>query len=98
MNPYIDQVKAELEKNPPNYGFPDANSLIEMLYLWYVQWNPVNTERIRTAFFELESYFCGCSRKQIDEAMDIVSRLCSDHEQAAFLEGLRVGVRLASEL
>lgn len=98
MHPYIERLKEELDRNPPCYGYPDANSLLEMLYLWYAEWNPINSEQIRLDFRELGSYFCGCTERRIDEAMDIVTRLCKNHEQLAFLEGLRVGIRLANEL
>lgn len=98
MHPYMERLKQELDKHPPNYGYPEVNSLLEMLYLWYVEWNPINSEEIRRDIFALETYMRGCTDKEADEAFDIVSRLCQNHEQLAFLEGLRVGVRLATEL
>ena len=35
MHPYLEQLKEELENNPPNYGYQCATSLLEMLYMWY---------------------------------------------------------------
>ena len=96
MHPYIDRLKEELDKNPPCYGYRTANSLLDMLYMWYVEWNPVNSEEIKQDFLKLES--CCCAEKQIDGVLDIISRLCQNHEQVAFLEGLHVGIRLALEL
>lgn len=98
MHPYIERLRQELESDPPCYGYPEANSLLEMLYLWYVEWNPINSEQIRQNFLALEPYWRACTGREVDEAFDIVSRLCMEHEQLAFLEGLRVGVRLAAEL
>lgn len=98
MHPYIDRLKEELDKNPPCYGYKAADSLLDMLYMWYVEWNPINSEQIKQDFFELESYFCGCTEKRVDDALDIITRLCWNHEHLAFLEGLRVGIRLAYEL
>lgn len=98
MHPYFERLRQELERNPPNYGYPEAESLLEMLYMWYVEWNPINSEQIRKDFFSLEPYWQGCTQRQMDEAFDIVSRLCAQHEQLAFLEGLRVGARLVLEL
>ena len=37
MHPYIDRLKEELDKNPPCYGYKNANSLLDMLYMWYVE-------------------------------------------------------------
>ena len=98
MHPYMERLKEELDKNPPSYGYEDANSLLEMLYMWYVEWNPINSEEIRQDYLKLESLFMGRPEKKLDDEMDIVTRLCQNHEQVAFLEGLRVGIRLANEL
>ena len=98
MHPYVERLKEELDRKPPCYGYSAAESLLDMLYMWYVEWNPINSEQIKRDFWDLEDYFCGCTERQIDEAMDIATRLCKNHEQLAFLEGLRVGVRLACEL
>ena len=98
MHPYIERLKEELDKDPPSYGYKDANSLLEMLYTWYVEWNPINSEEIRTGFLELEAVFCCCCEGKTDDVLDIITRLCQNHERVAFLEGLRVGVRLVQEL
>jgi len=98
MHPYIERLQEEFEKNPPNYGYQYANSLLEMLYMWYVEWNPINSEQIRRDFFVLEAFFSSGREEKLDSALDVVTRLCKQHEQLAFLEGLRVGFRLAKEL
>lgn len=98
MHPYIERLQEELKKNPPNYGYRCANSLLEMLYMWYVEWNPINSAQIRQDFSVLEDCFFSGTDKKLDNALDVVTRLCQQHEQLAFLEGLSVGVRLAQEL
>lgn len=50
MHPYMERLKEELEKNPPNYGYPDADSILDMLHMWYAQWNPVNSDQIKEDF------------------------------------------------
>ena len=37
MHPYIERLKEELDKTPPCYGYQAANSLLDMLYMWYVE-------------------------------------------------------------
>lgn len=98
MHPYIERLQEELEKNPPNYGYQSANSLLEMLYMWYVEWNPINSAQIRQDYFLLEDWLSSGADGKLDNALDVVTRLCQQHEQLAFLEGLRVGVRLVREL
>ena len=61
MHPYIDRLKEERDKNPPCYGYKNANFLLDML--WYVEWNPINSEQIRQDFLDLEAQFCGSPRK-----------------------------------
>ena len=36
--------------------------------------------------------------KEIDEIIYAVCALCRDHEKAAFIEGVEVGIHLAQEL
>ena len=98
MHPYIDRLKEELDKNPPCYGYKNANSLLEMLYMWYTEWNPINSQQIQRDYLDLEAQFCGAPEKRVDDVLDVITRLCRNHEQLAFLEGLRVGIRLANEL
>lgn len=98
MHPYMERLREDLDKKPPCYGYADADSLLDMLYMWYAEWNPINSEQIRKDFLALESYLAGCTDQKTDDALDIVTRLCGDHQRLAFLEGLRVGVRLACEL
>ena len=98
MHPYIERLQEELKKNPPNYGYQQANSILEMLYMWYVEWNPINSAQIRQDFFMLEDWFFSGTDQNPDHVLDVVTHLCQQHEQLAFLEGLRVGVRLAREL
>ena len=98
MHPYMERLKEELEKNPPNYGYPDADSILDMLHMWYAQWNPVNSDQIKEDFLKLESLFFANKNVKTDDMMDIITRLCWNHEHLAFLEGLRVGIRLAQEL
>lgn len=98
MHPYVERFREELEKNPPNYGYQNANSLLEMLYMWYAEWNPINSAQIRQDYFMLADCFSTGTEEKLDHALDIVTRLCQQHEQLAFLEGVRVGFRLGQEL
>lgn len=98
MNPYIEKLKAQFAENPPCYGYTDANSLLEMLYLWYTEWNPINSEAIQNHFRQLEDFICVRTGKEYDNTLDLITALCSLHEKLAFLEGIRVGFQLSTEL
>ena len=98
MNPYIEKLKAQFAENPPCYGYMDANSLLEMLYLWYTEWNPINSKAIQHSFCKLEGLICTRTGKEYDNALDLITSLCAQHEKLAFLEGIRVGFQLSTEL
>lgn len=98
MNQYIEKLKAQFAENSPCYGYTDADSLLEMLYLWYTEWNPINSEAIQDSFRKLEWLFCTRTGKEYDNALNMITALCSQHEKLAFLEGIHVGFLLSEEL
>ena len=53
---------------------------------------------IKADFEELYRLMNGKPLKEIDEIIYAVCTLCRDHEQAGFIEGVKVGMSLASDL
>lgn len=98
MNPYIKMLKTQFSNNPPCYGYTDADSLLEMLYLWYTEWNPINSDAIQESFRKLDGLICTRTGKEYDNALDLITSLCSQYEKLAFLEGIRVGFYIFEEL
>ena len=98
MNPYIDQLKKYLAEREPDYGVSDVHSLLEMLWDFYTEFNPVDNERIREKTRELGAIFESLPLKEGDQLFYMLSDLCLEVERAAFLNGIHVGVRLAEEL
>lgn len=98
MNPYIQSLKARLASSSPDYGDGDISTLLEFLWQAYTDRNPISNDRIRALFLKLEPIFAGLPPQDCDALFDTVSSLCAAHERAAFLEGIRVGARLAMEL
>lgn len=97
MNPYIEKLKACLAEEP-EYGDGEESSPLEVLYLIYTEFHTKDTPAIRESFARLSRCTRGLPLAQDDEISYIVCDLCTQHERAAFYEGLRVGARLASEL
>ena len=52
---------------------------------------------IKTDFEKLYRLINGKPLKEIDEIICAICTLCSNHEKAGFIEGIKVGVQLAQE-
>ena len=86
-----------------NHG--DVDSLLELLYHFFTEYEPVENEELRRQFAELEHQlmsslaetgnFC---RETVESLMTIVSSVCAECERVAFMEGVKVGARLILEL
>ena len=98
MKPYIDKLKSQLAANPPDYGEGDAHSILDMLYYHYNEFNRMDTAEIKEDFEELYRRMNGMPLREMDKIIDAVCALCRDHEKAGFVEGIKIGIRLESEL
>jgi len=98
MNKYMQSIKAYLAEREPNYGYYEAHSLLELLWCSYTQSNPVENEKLKMLFDELEPLFASLSAEDSDLLFSKISDICMEYEHAAFLEGLHVGIRLVVEL
>ena len=98
MNPYIEKLKAQLAANPPDYGERDTHSILEMLYYHYNEFNRMDTAEIKEDFEELYRRMNGMPLREMDKIIDTVCALCRDHEKSGFVEGIKIGIRLQSEL
>ena len=96
MKPYLEKLKAHIKENLPNFG--DGESVLTMLYECYNENNPYDNEQIRADFNELYQQMNGMPLREIDQIVYPVCRLCRDHERAGFVEGIKIGICLQTEL
>jgi len=96
MQKYVNALQDHFKTNPPDHG--DAQSVINLLYWVYTEYNPIDNQKLRNGFAALRAQFPNLSLQEFDPVFTIVSDLCSEHEQLAFYEGLRLGVTLMQEL
>lgn len=89
-------LKAYIEAHPPN--FEDGESVLTTLYECHNENNPYDNEQIRADFHELYQQMNGMPLREMDQIVYPVCKLCRDHEKAGFIEGIRIGVQLISEL
>ena len=90
MNLYFEKLQSEVAQ------CGDA-SVLEVLYGCYRELHPTDMEQITSHFKKLNHILSKLTLRECDMVWDLVCRLCSEHEQQGFLEGIRVGTVLAME-
>ena len=98
MDKYVERLKRYVMNLPENYGYDDASSLLDMLCYFYMENNPVESAVIRCKFVDLDEILSKLTLRENDEMFRIVCDLCTEHERRAFQDGIRLGIRLISEL
>ena len=97
MEEFMNALQSKLDTLQPNY--PDnAESILEVLFDAYNESNGFDNAAIKADFEELYRLMNGKPLKEIDEIIYAVCTLCRDHERAGFVEGVKIGMRLAEEL
>ena len=96
MKSYIEKLKQYIAKNPPDFG--DADSVLGLLYECYNENHPYDNEEIKADFNALYQAMNGMPLREMDRVIYPVCKLCRDHEQVGFIEGIKVGMRLEQEL
>ena len=96
MKEYLKILEEYYKQNPPNHG--DMESVLEVLYWYYAENNPIDNQKIRDSSAKLRSQFSNLSLQEFDPIFDTVSELCTEHQRLAIYEGLRLGVTLMIEL
>ena len=96
MKEYFEMLKQRGADNPSNYG--DADSVLGLLYECFNENNPYDNEQIKADFEELNRQMNGMPLREMDKIVYPVCKLCRDHERSGFVEGIKIGVRLRTEL
>ena len=96
MNEFMIALQTHLATQQPNY--PDnAESILEMLFNVYTEFNGFDNQIIREDFNNLYAAMNGKTLREMDQIIYPVCTLCRDHEKTGFQEGVKVGIRLAQE-
>ena len=96
MNQFYDALKRIVADHQPNFG--DGDSVLTMLYEAYSECNRLDDAQIKDDFHELYQLMNGMELRDMDRIIYPVCRLCRDHERSGFIEGIKIGIRLAHEL
>ena len=96
MKQYLEKLKQHIADNQPDFG--DANSVLGLLFEYYNENHPYDNEEIKADFNALYQAMNGMPLREMDKVIYPVCKLCRDHEQAGFIEGIKVGILLSEEL
>lgn len=86
MKKYIDTVRRA-----------DEDSVLEMLFECYNAQNCLDNDKIRQEFEVLYEAMNDKTLREKDEVIYATCSLCRSHAEQGFIEGIRVGMRLAQE-
>ena len=95
---FITRLTAYVEATTPRSEDLSPESLLEMLFNVYTEFNGFDNQIIREDFNDLYTAMNGKTLREIDQIIYPVCTLCRDHEKTGFEEGIKVGIRLAQEL
>ena len=93
---YIQALREYALPHEPNCA--DGESVLGMLYEYHNENCPYDNEEIKADFNELYQQMNGMPLREMDKVIYPVCKLCRDHEKAGFIEGINVGIHLATEL
>ena len=94
---FITRLKAYVEATIPREEDLSPESLLEMLFNVYTEFNGFDNQVIREDFNDLYTAMNGKTLREMDQIIYPVCTLCRDHEKTGFQEGVKVGIRLAQE-
>ena len=98
MKHSLEQLRAYIDANPPQYHFCNGKSMVEMLYYSYTESNPIDHQKIRIGLGVLHRYLKDLTQEEEEIVFDAVCDLCSVYEYQSFVEGVRAGATLMAEL
>ena len=98
MNEFVHTLHSCLEKDNINFG-NDADSVLSFLCSTYYEHNcSDDSDEIKQAFEELYLVMNGKTIREMDEIIYPVCALCRKHQQAGFVDGIKLGFLLSHDL
>ena len=96
MKNYFEILRTYIAEKPPDFG--DGESVLTLLYEAYAESNKMDDGTIKEDFNELYRRMNGMELREMDKIIYPVCTLCRDHQRSGFVEGVKVGIRLKTEL
>lgn len=97
-NPYLVQLKSELDTYATKCGNDRPESVLELLWYCYSSANTIDDGQIRLCEEALKPVYQELSNVRKDALFDLISDLVTAYQRAAFLEGMHTGAQLSTLL
>ena len=96
LDAYIEALQAFVATRPPDLG--DEDSSLGLLYKAHSESKAMYNDEIKADFHALYEAMNGMPLREIDQIVYPVCTLCRSHQKSGFIEGVRIGILLCSEL
>ena len=95
----IASVKEYLTQHPADY-LDQVDSLLELIYMAYTEYNSVETPELKAGISETEKELRSLvdTEAERERYMNDVYHMCAIFEKVAYIEGMKIGARLVMEL
>ena len=94
---FISRLKTYVEATTPRSEDLTPESILEILFNVYTEFNGFDNQIIQEDFNNLYTAMNGKTLREMDQIIYPVCTLCRDHEKTGFQEGIKVGIRLVKE-
>ena len=98
MNEIAKRLNAYITAHPFDPGDSDCETVLDQLYQAYAESHESDPPEIRDGFKELDDLLGDLSLDNNNAVWNLCCQLCTVYERKAFIDGLRYGSHLMSEL
>ena len=98
MNDIAKRLNAYITAHPFDSGDSDCETVLDQLYQAYAESHESDPPEIRNGFKELDDLLGGLPLDDNNAVWNLCCQLCTAYEHKAFIDGLKYGAHLISEL
>lgn len=96
LQEYVQCLKSCIASHPPDLNNED--SILGLLYEAHSESNAMYDDEIKADFHALYETMNGIPLREMDKIVYPVCTLCRSHQKSGFIEGVRIGIMLCTEL
>ena len=98
MDKLAERLKAYIDLHPINLGEGDCETVLDQLYQAYIESHESDPPEIKEGFKELDVLLGVLSLDGNNAVFNLCCSLCIAYEHKAFVDGVKCGAYLMSEL
>ena len=94
----MNELKSYFAAQGELYKERDVNSMMELIYEYHVELNPVDNDEIRNTLSNVDQVLQKLTVWENTVLMDLIFDLCTQYESKGFQDGMRYGFQLSAEM